>query len=97
MDYTRDQLAEALRVGYRSIIREADEFRPLADHVLALIEREVRAQRERDAQKCRDRAEDARANAVQARDRGHFAAMQQWRDIANEAEACAEAIKKLKV
>lgn len=35
---TRDELAESLRNGYRNIILEADEWRPLADHILALMD-----------------------------------------------------------
>ena len=33
---TRDELAGILRAGVRSIILEADDWRPLADHVLEL-------------------------------------------------------------
>lgn len=36
-DLTPGQIAEALRVGHESIIREAGEWRPLGDHVAALI------------------------------------------------------------
>lgn len=32
-----EQLADVLKAGYRSILREADEWRPLANHVLGLM------------------------------------------------------------
>lgn len=35
----RDQLAVSLRNGFESIIKEADEWRPIAQHVLNLMER----------------------------------------------------------
>lgn len=34
----RDELAKALKAGYGPIILEADEWRPIADHMLAAIE-----------------------------------------------------------
>lgn len=34
---TRDELAKALEAGYSQIIREADEWRPIADHMLAAL------------------------------------------------------------
>jgi hypothetical protein len=38
MKFNRDELAAVLKAGYRSIILEADDWRPLADHVISLIE-----------------------------------------------------------
>jgi hypothetical protein len=35
---TVDEIAEVFRTTYSDIIREADEWRPLADHVLKLID-----------------------------------------------------------
>lgn len=35
---TGERLAEVLKAGHRSIIREADEWRPLGEHVLGLIQ-----------------------------------------------------------
>lgn len=37
IDTSRDQIAEALKAGHRGIILEADEWRPLADHVAGLM------------------------------------------------------------
>lgn len=37
----RDELADSLRTGFESIIKEADEWRPLASHVLDLIQHKV--------------------------------------------------------
>lgn len=33
----RDELAERLRAGFAAILKETDDWRPLADHVLDLI------------------------------------------------------------
>jgi hypothetical protein len=33
---TRDELADIVKTGHRSIIREADEWRPLASYILGL-------------------------------------------------------------
>lgn len=42
----RDELAKALKAGYGPIILEADEWRPIADHMLAAIEQARRQERE---------------------------------------------------
>lgn len=36
---TSDEFAQTLRAGYRSMIVEADEWRPLAAHIFALVSR----------------------------------------------------------
>jgi hypothetical protein len=34
---SRDQIAETMKRGHKSIILEADEWRPLADHIAGLM------------------------------------------------------------
>ncbi len=45
-DPTAEELGGVLRAGYRAIIVDIDEWRPLADHVLALIRAAAQAARE---------------------------------------------------
>jgi len=34
----RDELAESLRIGFKAMIVEADEWRPLADYIISLLD-----------------------------------------------------------
>lgn len=38
LDVNSAELAKVLRTGHRAVIIEADEWRPLADHVLELVQ-----------------------------------------------------------
>lgn len=37
-EMNRDELAESLRIGFKDMIVEADEWRPLADYIISLLD-----------------------------------------------------------
>jgi len=97
VETTTEELAGILKVGHRAPILEADEWRPLADHVLGLMKLTRRDALEEAAQKFDEDAKTARlkANDEDAKRTKRSDPAQEWRTYAVQLERAAMDLRTL--
>lgn len=92
----RDDLAEALSVGHWNIIREADDWRPLADHVLGLIRMYLVGER-LECARLAEQPDGARKIRARGEDVNALAVIPAFGDFACPFEACDYEVHKHEV